>query len=146
VNRVRSLRSPDSQRRGAVARGTAAALSVMKAELMLKNPLLGRLNALAVFAAWACLTLFIVWLVYSKLAAPPDSSILPLILLFALLVVLAIAHVALSFFIRCPHCNRQLTAQGFSRPQFGDWSGAVAKWFTGSVVCIHCGSRVSTGG
>lgn len=111
---------------------------------MIKQPLLGRLNVLAVFAAWACLALFVVSLAYLKLTAAPDTNILPLFLVLAAFVVFVIAHVALSFFVRCPYCNAHLTAQGFAKPQYGDWSGAVVRWFTGSVVCIHCGSRVRT--
>ena len=118
----------------------------MKPELALTNSVLGKLNALAVLAAWACLAVLIVWLAYAKLASPTDGSILPLILLAAFFVVLVLAHIALSCAVRCPHCNSQLTAQGFSRPQYGDWSGVVAKWFTGSVICIHCGGRVATRG
>lgn len=117
----------------------------MKKESALRNPLLGKINALAVLAAWACLAFFIGALAYLKLTAP-DSSISPLVLLFAAFLVLVITHITLSFFVRCPHCNGRLTAQGFTKPRYGDWSGAVVRWFSGSIVCIHCGSHVRTGG
>lgn len=110
----------------------------------IRNPLLGKLNALVVFAAWACIALIVIVLAYGKLAAPPESSILPLIVLFSSLVVLVVAHVVMSLFVRCPHCNKPLTAQGFARPPYGDWASVTAKWFSGSVVCIHCGERVDT--
>lgn len=118
----------------------------MKKLSALRNPLLGKVNALAVFAAWACLAFFIIELAYLKLTATPDRSILPLALVFSAFIVLAIVHMSLSFFVRCPHCNSQLTAQGFGRPKYGDWSGTVVRWFTGSIVCIHCGSQVHTRG
>jgi hypothetical protein len=113
---------------------------------VLKHPLLGRLNALVAFAAWVCLALLVLGLAYLKLLAAPDTSVLPLMLVFAVFVVLVLAHVAISLFVRCPYCNKQLTAQGFTKPKYGDWSGAITKWFSGSVVCIHCGRNVRTGG
>jgi hypothetical protein len=118
--------------------------SHQSSDLTLRHPLLAKLNALAVCAAWACLALFCVALAYGKITKPPDGGILPLVVLLSATVVLAVAHVALSFFVRCPHCNRPLTAQGLVTPKYGNWSGAVIKWFKGSVVCMHCGGRVGT--
>jgi len=118
----------------------------MSQELALKNPLLGKLNALSVLAAWVCLALLIAWLVYSQVAAAADDSIVPFVLLVGALILLTIIHIALSNLVRCPHCSSQLTTQGFSRPQFGDWSSAVIRWFSGSIVCIHCGKKVTTRG
>lgn len=118
----------------------------MKKESALKHPLLGRVNALAVLAAWVCLASSVVAFAYLKLSAPPDASIFPLVLTLAAFMVLVVAHITLSSFVRCPHCDGRLTSQGFAKPPFGDWSGVIVRWFTGSIVCIHCGERVRTGG
>ena len=118
----------------------------MNHRVMLKSPVLGWLNVMAVLAAWVCLALFVIGLVYFKLVSAPDSSILPLIILFGAFVAFVVLHVTLSFRVRCPNCNKPLTAQGFARPKHGDWSSVVTKWVTGSVVCIHCGAHVNTKG
>ena len=60
-----------------------------------------------------------------------------------------VVHIVLAFFNRCPHCNKCLTIQGFKSPHpasSGDWSKVVWHWFSGSIVCIHCGNRVNTNG
>jgi hypothetical protein len=90
--------------------------------------------------------LLVIALAYLKLTAPPGSSILRLVVLLSCFMVLVVAHVVMSLFVRCPHCNKQLTTQGFARPQYGDWAGVTIRWFSGSIVCIHCGSRVDTRG
>ena len=113
---------------------------------MLENPLLGKMNALAVLAAWACLALFIVALAYLKLTAAQDSGVRVLVVILGAFIALTITHVTLSFLVRCPHCNGRLTAQRFGRARYGDWSSAVVGWFSGSIVCIHCGSHVRTVG
>ncbi len=110
-----------------------------------RNPLLGKLNAAVVLAAWACLLSAFAWLAYAK-ATAADGSALPFIVLFGLFAALALVHFVLARWIRCPHCNEKITAQDFSRAAWSDWSGLVVKWFSGSVVCIHCGKRVSTRG
>jgi hypothetical protein len=111
-----------------------------------RNPVVGKLNALAVFGAWFCLVLFFVSLVYLKVFADSDGSAMPLVILFGTFFGLAVVHVALSFLVRCPCCSKPMTIQGIAKPKGGDWSGVVLKWFTGSVVCIHCGNRVLTSG
>jgi hypothetical protein len=103
----------------------------MKNGSVLRNPLLGKVNALAVLAAWTCLALLIGTLAYLMLTAAPDSAIFPLMLMFAAFLLLVATHIALSFFVSCPHCNERLTAQSFTKPPYGDWSGAVSG---GSVV------------
>lgn len=118
----------------------------MKKESALKHPLLGKVNALAVLAAWVCFAFSVVAFVYLKLTAPPDTSIFPLVLTFAAFAMLGVAHLTLSAFVRCPHCDNRLTSQDFAKPPFGDWSGVIVRWFTGSIVCIHCGGCVRTGG
>src|SRR4051812_5034977 len=112
----------------------------MNSERPLKTPLLGKLDALCVFSAWVFLLLVFVALAYLHLAAAPDSSAFLVVIAIALFVVFGLAHFTLSFFVRCPHCNGRLTVQGWVKPKFGDWSAAAIRWFTGSVVCIHCGN------
>ena len=106
---------------------------------------LGKINAVCVYVAWAALLAFILNAIYGFLIAPTSNLIFNAIIIT--LMSSALLHVVLSFFVRCPHCNKQITTQGFKAPHpnsEGDWSRVVAKWFTGSVVCIHCGQEVST--
>jgi hypothetical protein len=118
----------------------------MKTVARLKRPLVGKLNALAVFGAWLCLLLLVVLLVYLKVASEPIIAGSLLVLVLGSFLALTGLHVALSFLVRCPHCNGHLTSQGFATPKAGEWSGPIVKWFTGSVICIHCGNRVNTSG
>jgi len=118
----------------------------MKLEPTLEHALLGKFNALAVIAAWACLVLFLASLTYLKFSEAPGVSAFPLILLFGAFLAFTLIHFVLSHWVRCPLCREPLTAQGFTEPQYGNWSGAIGKWFTGSIVCIHCGARVNTHG
>ena len=112
----------------------------------IRNPLLGKVNALTVFAAWACLALLVIVFVYLKLTAPPDSSVFPLVVLASCLFVFIVVHIVIALYVRCPHCNKPLTVQGFSKPGYADWAAVTARWFSGSVVCIHCGGRVDPRG
>ena len=118
----------------------------MKPILTLKNPWIGKLNAVTVFATWGCLVSILVLLVYVMVVGEPDNIAVVLVALFGSFFAFAAAHLVLAFLVRCPDCNKMLTAQGFTKPEFGDWSTVVIKWFTGSVVCIHCGARVKTNG
>lgn len=106
---------------------------------------LGKINALCVYIAWAAIIGFILNALYGYLIAPTSNLIFNVIIVT--LLVSAALHMVFAFFVRCPHCNKCITAQGFKSPHpnsEGDWSRVVAKWFTGSVVCIHCGQEVST--
>jgi hypothetical protein len=113
---------------------------------MLKYPLLGKLNAFVVLAAWLSLLSSVAALAYLKLVTSTDRNVFPLILLFGAFALFVLSHFVLSRFVRCPHCDCALTAQGFAKPKYGDWSRVVLQWFTGSVVCIHCGTRIRTSG
>jgi hypothetical protein len=60
-----------------------------------------------------------------------------------------LVHIVMAYFVRCPHCQKCLTVQGFGEPHpssGGSWSKVVLNWFSGSVICIHCGNSVNTNG
>ena len=97
--------------------------------------------------SWGLLITFLVWLTYMSLFSSPEVSVLPLFYCFGLFIFSALMHAILAYFVRCPHCNKCLTVQGFKKPHsasFGDWSKVVWHWFSGTVVCIHCDNRVDT--
>ena len=107
---------------------------------------LGKVNAASVFIAWFGLVGFFVWFTYVLVT---DNHVFDYLVLAVILVTVlgALVHFILSFKVRCPHCDSCLTIQGFKKPHpnsAGDWSVVVFKWFTGSVVCIHCGKKVDT--
>jgi hypothetical protein len=113
---------------------------------MIKN-ILGKINAVAVFLAWFFLPAAFLLLGYQKYFGNPESSAEPLFYLFGAFFVSVGVHLLLAFFVRCPNCNKCITVQGFKEPHpasSGGWSKVVWHWFSGSVVCIHCGSRVNT--
>ena len=67
------------------------------------------------------------------------------------LIPLALLHIVLAMFVRCPECNKCLTIQigrGVSSTKaswlLSGWGFVVAKWFSGKVVCMHCGVEVNT--
>jgi hypothetical protein len=108
---------------------------------------IGKLNAMSVFAAWVLLPSAFIWLGYAKYFGDPEGSALPFIYLFGGFFILVILHLILAYFVRCPNCGKCITAQGFGKPHpdsGGDWSKVVWHWFSGSVACIHCGSKVNT--
>ncbi len=108
---------------------------------------IGKINALSVFLAWLLLPTSLLLLGYQKIFGSSEGSANPFIYLFGAFCISAILHLFLAYFVRCPNCGKCITAQGFSRPNpnsGGDWSKVVWYWFTGSVVCIHCGNRVNT--
>jgi len=111
--------------------------------------LIGRLDVLSVFIAWFLLITFFLALGYGKFFSPPEASASYLVYIFGAFAGAVAVHIALAFFNRCPHCNKCLTVQGFKSPHpasSGDWSKVVWHWFSGSIVCIHCGNRVNTNG
>jgi hypothetical protein len=112
---------------------------------VVRYPLLGKLNAVAVFLAWGCLGSFLLLAGYAKLAAEPNRpAVIALGAVAAAFVPRAIVHLVLCSWVRCPHCGKLLTAQGFSKPRYGEWSTPVINWFSGAVKCIHCGRKVAT--
>ena len=108
---------------------------------------IGKMNAISVFSAWLLLPSAFLLLGYQKYFGNPDASAMPFIYLFGAFFASAAAHLVLAYFVRCPSCSKCITVQGFKKPHpssEGDWSKVVWNWFSGSVVCIHCGSRVNT--
>ena len=111
--------------------------------------LMGKLDVLSVFIAWSLLIAFFLAFGYGKFFSPPEASASHLVFIFGAFVGAVAVHIVLAFFNRCPHCNKCLTVQGFVAPHpasSGDWSKVVWLWFSGSIVCIHCGNRVNTNG
>ena len=111
--------------------------------------LIGKLDVLSVFIAWSLLIIFFLALGYGKFLSPPEANASHLVYIFGVFVGAVVLHIVLAFFNRCPHCNKCLTVQGFKSPHpasSGDWSKVVWRWFSGSIVCIHCGQRVNTNG
>ncbi|MAC13247.1 MAG: hypothetical protein CL539_01040 [Alcanivorax sp.] len=112
---------------------------------MLKFLTIGKLNAISVYCAWVMLLACGLYIAFTMVAESGDDGVL--VRLFYGFLVFAAVHVVLAFFVRCPHCGRCLTIQTFKRPHpdsIGNWASVVAKWFSGSIVCIHCGNRVNT--
>ena len=106
---------------------------------------LGKLNAITVYIAWIAMA----GLVSLGLLTYLDISLGKNFynILFNIFIGSAVLHIILTFFVRCPHCNKCITTQGFKAPHpdsDGNWANVVAKWFSGSVVCIHCGQQVNT--
>ena len=107
--------------------------------------LIGRINALSVFLAWLLLPSSLLLLGYHKYFGNPETSATPFIYLFGAFCISVLQHLFLAYFVRCPNCRKCITARGFSQLNpAGDWSKVVWNWFSGSVVCIHCGNRVNT--
>lgn len=110
---------------------------------------LGKLDVLSVFITWAILISLLSTLVYLKIFADPNSSAAILVYLFGAFFIAALCHAILAYFNRCPHCSKCLTIQGFKPPHpasSGSRDKVVWHWFSGSIVCIHCGQKVDTNG
>jgi hypothetical protein len=114
----------------------------------LSRVVIGKVNALVVYIAWFCLAVIVAMMVVTFFNAKVG---LPLFMgSVAFLVLLAVIHGGLAYFVRCPHCSKCLTVQGFERPHPNSrssgnrnaWAVVVLQWFSGSVVCIHCGNEV----
>jgi hypothetical protein len=115
-------------------------------EDILSRTLVGRMDAISVYIAWFLLAFFFVRLAFEQFFGTSQTQLYSLSI-FMLFISFAVIHVILAFFNRCPHCSKMLTAQGFKSPHpnsSGDWSKVVLNWFSGSVVCIHCGRVVNT--
>ena len=118
--------------------------------MKLNRTIIGKINAVIVYSAWACFVLTGLLMVYVYF---DEKAGLPIFLASLLiLVLLAIIHAILAYFVRCPHCNKCLTVQGFAKPHQNSrvsgkkdaWVVVVKQWFSGSIVCIHCGKEVDT--
>lgn len=107
--------------------------------------LIGKVNALSLYAAWLLFLTSLLWLAYKKLFGHPGDSAMSFILLFGAFVISGWIHLVLSFFVRCPSCGKRIT-QGPHKPHpaSAGRSKLVLHWFSGSVVCIHCGNPVNT--
>ncbi len=111
---------------------------------------IGKINAIVVYTAWFCfipLAVSIIIMCFSF-----KLGMQSFIVSGAMLFLLAIAHLILAYYVRCPHCNKCLTAQGFAPPHKNSrvigkteaWVVVVKQWFSGSIICIHCGNEVNT--
>jgi hypothetical protein len=112
----------------------------------MSKTVVGKLDVISVFICWFLLLLFFARLAYEQIFGGAETELLSWNIFAYFLVSLAF-HVFLAFFNRCPNCNKMLTAQGFKKPHpnsSGDWSKVVWHWFSGSIVCIHCGKEVNT--
>jgi ribosomal protein S27E len=109
---------------------------------------LGRINAISVYLAWAGFLLFFVWLIYAWSTDKHEYDYVSLLTIGSS-VFFGLVHFILAFFVRCTHCGKCLTIQTFKKPHSesdGDWSTTIFKWFGGQVSCIHCGQKVNTNG
>ena len=109
----------------------------------------GKLDVLSVFVAWFFLFSVFLLLGYNYFFSDIDKNLIYIAYTFAAFFIFALFHLVLSFFNRCPHCNKCLTVQGLKAPHpnsSGSWDKVVWHWFSGTVVCIHCGEVVSTDG
>ncbi len=111
---------------------------------------IGKINALSIYLTWFLLVL---GMLIQFLSLYISNSIWPfsftpiLIFLFP-----GAVHAVLAFFVRCPHCSKCLTVEGFKKPHpksrmvyiINGWGAVALQWFSGNVVCIHCGKEVNT--
>lgn len=105
----------------------------------------GKINVISVYCAWILLLALGVYFAFGLATGSAKESVL--IQLFCWFCGAAAVHFIFAFFVRCPHCNKCLTIQTFTSAHPAstmNWASVVTKWFTGSVVCIHCGKRVDT--
>jgi hypothetical protein len=59
------------------------------------------------------------------------------------------ANFVLSYFDHCTCCNKCLIVHGFKTSHSassGYWLNVVLGWFSGSIVCIHCGQKIDISG
>ena len=109
---------------------------------------IGNLSAWFVIIGAIFNFMFIPWLIYKYITEDSSYDYL-LIFSFAVAVIFYIIHNVLSFFVRCPKCDRLLTVRGFKKiqPNTHDSGLEVAfLWFTNKVHCMHCGKKVDTKG
>ncbi len=112
--------------------------------------IIGKVNAVVVYIAWFFLAIIVAMMAVTYFN---EEIGFPLFMgSVAILVLLAMIHGALAYFVRCPQCNKCLTVQGFQKPHPNSrvsskkdaWVVVILQWFSGSVVCIHCGSEIDT--
>ena len=113
----------------------------------MNKAIIGKLNAISVFSAWLFLPSSFIWLGYHSYFGDPTTSAVTFVYLFGAFLISGIFHLLLAYFVRCPNCFKCITVQGFKKPHAsskGDWSKVIWYWFSGTVVCIHCGEEVDT--
>ena len=123
---------------------------------MMNKVTIGKLNAIAVYLAWANLAFFVLFILAAFIIAIAEVKIpsgidgIFIVYSLAAFIGFALIHMILSFFVRCPHCHKCLTIQGYGNKStspngiMDGWSHVAIKWFSGTVNCIHCGSEVNT--
>ena len=106
---------------------------------------IGKINATS-----AIIAEFLFWLNLIPMAmlfAEIEIGFYIFVAIWILIAILWLTHALLAFFVRCPFCAKCLTigtrnvhenAREFRR--YNGWYAVVTEWFTGSVVCIHCGN------
>jgi|GEM_PF-697763 len=109
---------------------------------------IGKINAISIYISWIFLAVLVVGLGFIMFGVRTDGLAVILISGFSGLLLFSVIHFILSFFVRCPSCNKCLTAQGFSTPSNdssgrpNSWSYVAIRWFSGNVYCIHCNAKV----
>lgn len=104
-------------------------------------------DARVVAATWVLLAFSgVTWFSHKLLGAPFVLSQA----VFAIFVLSALVHVAVSFRHMCPSCGKHPTIQGFKPPhpnsigqsKASGWAGAVVNILRRRrLVCIHCGAE-----
>jgi hypothetical protein len=108
----------------------------------------GNLSALSVFAG-AVLPILSVF-IGLPLAYFINSDFLDSAVLLCLFsgVFFSFLHCGLALFIKCPLCENRLTVLGLKKPHpkstAENGTEVAFYWFSGKVVCIHCGESIET--
>jgi len=109
---------------------------------------IGKINVISIYIAWIFLAVLVAGLGFIMFGVRTEGVAAVLVSGFSGLLLFAVIHFILSFFVRCPSCNKCLTAQGFSTPSNdpsgrpNSWSYVAIRWFFGNVYCIHCNAKV----
>jgi len=116
----------------------------------MNRSIIGKINAIAIYITWVFLAVLTAGLGFLMFDVRTDEVATLLFTGFGGLLLFGFIHFILSFFVRCPNCNKCLTAQGFRTPSNdsngrpNSWSYVAARWFSGTVSCIHCDAKVNT--
>jgi hypothetical protein len=113
------------------------------------HPALLRYYAWVIRSVWYIMAIALVMIVASHLFYAPMFGIAMALLFGAF--GLAVLHLPLLLFLRCPHCNRIVAADSWKSARAGKRNkGGLAPWARvlmhasrgEDFVCIHCGSWV----
>jgi len=116
----------------------------------MNKSIIGKVNAVAIYISWLFLAILSVGLGFLMFNIQTDEVAVLLISGFGGLMLFSFIHLILSLFVRCPSCNKCLTAQGFRTPKNdpdgrpNNWAYVAVRWFSGAVFCIHCDAKVNT--